>query len=112
MPAQAASVLAESATVIARQVRSGALRAEHHIGQVLDAIRARDGAINAFSEVSTERALRKARSIDAEVAAGVTRSSRRPLRPESLRRRGLHAAGPRSIVSCRGAGGRDANCTP
>jgi AtzE family amidohydrolase len=60
----------QSATTIADQVRSGVLRAEDHIQQVLDRIQLSDGPINAFSQVTRSRALAKARSVDQEVMAG------------------------------------------
>ena len=60
---------AASIADVARQVRSGAVRAEQHVRRVIDDIGARNAQINAFIDLTAERALRQARRIDAAVAA-------------------------------------------
>ena len=60
---------ASSAIEVAREVRSGALRAEDHVRHVIAGIRSRNREINAFTDVTDARALTQARRIDAAVAA-------------------------------------------
>lgn len=60
---------ASSVIEVAQQVRSGALRAEDHVRNVIAEIRSRNPQINAFIELTEERALALARRVDAAVAA-------------------------------------------
>jgi aspartyl-tRNA(Asn)/glutamyl-tRNA(Gln) amidotransferase subunit A len=59
-----------SATDIAQAVRSGRITARSVTQAALDAIAARDGAINAVNTVLTQRALSAADAVDAMVARG------------------------------------------
>ena len=59
-----------SALAIASAVRSGAVGAEEVARAALARIEARDRALNAFTDVTAERALREARAVDADRAAG------------------------------------------
>jgi 1-carboxybiuret hydrolase len=62
--------MSASALEIAAAVRTGARRAKDIAEETLATIRARDGAINAFSAVLDKRALAAAAAVDAAVAAG------------------------------------------
>ena len=66
---------ARTAAAIAADVASGAVSAEAVARAALDRIAALDGRVGAFTAVTGDRALAKARSIDADRAAG------RPLGP-------------------------------
>ena len=66
---------ARTAAAIAADVASGAVSAEAVARAALDRIAALDGRVGAFTAVTADRALAKARSIDADRAAG------RPLGP-------------------------------
>src|SRR5690242_15111600 len=59
-----------TATVIAQAVASRKLSALDVLEAVLARIGARDGVLNAFTDVTAERARAKARAIDAAIAAG------------------------------------------
>lgn len=59
-----------AATETAAAVRAGRLRAETVAKAALARIRAVDGAVNAFTDVTEARALAAARAVDAAVAAG------------------------------------------
>jgi len=59
-----------SAVEIAAGVRAGKLSARDAVGASLDAIEARDGSLNAFTQVFREEAMVRAASIDAAVARG------------------------------------------
>ena len=62
--------MVESALDIAASVKSGKLSAVAAAEGALARITARDGKINAFTEITRERALREAAAIDARRAAG------------------------------------------
>jgi len=59
-----------NATRIAATVRDGSASAVDHVEGALARISARDGWINAFTAVTRDRALARARAVDAHVAAG------------------------------------------
>jgi AtzE family amidohydrolase len=59
-----------TATAIAQAVANKKFTALEATEAVLARIAARDGALNAFTEVTAERARAKARAIDADIAAG------------------------------------------
>jgi AtzE family amidohydrolase len=59
-----------SVSEIAEQVRGGHLRATEVIDRALGVIAAKDGAINAFTTVTAERARQRAKEIDAVVGSG------------------------------------------
>src|SRR5262245_27100977 len=54
---------------VARHVRSGELRAEDHVRAVIEDIRIRNARINAFVDLTEERALARAKTIDAAIAS-------------------------------------------
>ncbi|RAH99252.1 AtzE family amidohydrolase [Acuticoccus sediminis] len=58
------------AATIARSVAAGATRARDVVDASLERIEAGDGAINAFTAVTAERARARADAVDADVAAG------------------------------------------
>ena len=60
----------DTATAIAADVRSGARTAREVLGAHLAAIEAREGEINAFNLVMTDRAVAAADEVDRRVAAG------------------------------------------
>jgi aspartyl-tRNA(Asn)/glutamyl-tRNA(Gln) amidotransferase subunit A len=59
-----------NATAIAQAVKSRKLSALEATDAVLARIAARDGVLNAFTDVTAERARAKARAVDADIAAG------------------------------------------
>jgi 1-carboxybiuret hydrolase len=59
-----------SATAIAQAVRNKTLSALEATDAVLARIAARNGVLNAFTDVTAERARAKARAVDADIAAG------------------------------------------
>ncbi|WP_255311308.1 amidase family protein, partial [Streptomyces viridosporus] len=78
---------------IASAVRAGALRAVDVVAEALERIERADPVLCAFTEVWREEALRRARAVDARLAAG----ARLPLAgvPIAVKgRHGLRAAGP------------------
>ncbi|QEU87172.1 amidase [Streptomyces viridosporus] len=78
---------------IASAVRAGALRAVDVVAEALERIERADPVLCAFTEVWGEEALRRARAVDARLAAG----ARLPLAgvPIAVKgRHGLRAAGP------------------
>ncbi len=60
----------KSAAEIARGVREGAFKAETIVDDQLQRIAALDGRVGAFTKVTAERAMAKARTLDAAKAAG------------------------------------------
>lgn len=68
-----------SATDIAAQVRSGATTAVRTVREALARIAARDGRVNAFTDVVAERASLKAAALDVRLAAGETAAGALPL---------------------------------
>ena len=60
----------QSATDIAAAVNAGTLTAREVVGAALDRIAARNDALNAFTDVTADRARARAAAIDAERAAG------------------------------------------
>ncbi|MFF7164619.1 amidase [Streptomyces sp. NPDC008086] len=88
-----------SATEIASAVRSRTLRAVDAVAAALERIERADPVLSAFIEVWDEEALRRARDVDARVAAG----ERLPLAgvPIAVKgRRGLRTAGPLLAAGC------------
>jgi aspartyl-tRNA(Asn)/glutamyl-tRNA(Gln) amidotransferase subunit A len=63
--------MSATAADIAAKVASGAATAESVVGQALEVIAARNPTLKAFTDVTTERALARAKAIDADIAAGV-----------------------------------------
>ncbi|MEU9555011.1 amidase [Streptomyces fumanus] len=90
---------AAGAVEIAEAVRSGAVRAADTVAAALARIAERDAGLCAFLEVWAEDATRRAREVDARVAAG----ERLPLAgvPIGVKgRRGPRAAGPLLAAGC------------
>lgn len=63
-------MLDATAAEIAAAVRTGALRAEHHVEALLARVRERNPRVNAYVDLTAERALDEARRIDRRVAQG------------------------------------------
>ncbi|MER6709345.1 amidase family protein [Streptomyces fumanus] len=92
-------VATAGAVEIAEAVRSGAVRAADTVAAALARIAERDAGLCAFLEVWGEDAARRAREVDARVAAG----ERLPLAgvPIGVKgRRGLRTAGPLLAAGC------------
>ena len=75
----AAQLLAGSAHGIAEAVRSRLVSATAIVEASLARIAASDGAVNAFTDLTSERALKRAAAIDAELARAGGRVDARPL---------------------------------
>ena len=63
--------MSDDALAIASAVRAGRVRARDVAAAALERIGKRDGAINSFTAVTADSALRDAERIDAAVAAGM-----------------------------------------
>ncbi|MDR3375106.1 MAG: AtzE family amidohydrolase [Ancalomicrobiaceae bacterium] len=63
-------ILLTSASEIAAAVRAGKVSAETVVESSLQRVATTDSKINAFTDVTVERAIAKARTVDADIAAG------------------------------------------